>query len=618
MKKTYILSLLFLFVSILSTKAALPPAEKAVPFAHLSEVNKEWFKQECKLSNHQVSFANDKQRIRFHLLSVIDVLKQRSTKDLSTDQRANRNHLLNELTHYALAMDFPINSYHNERQPYFIDEFDNYCAVGYLIKVSGYESVAREIQQSQNYSYIAEINHPLLPTWAAKFGFELSELALIQPTYAPNNSYDAIGQGTDNNVTSMFRNQDQVYFVGDFTEVDGDPCNHVGVYNSNGSVECVLNGLEGTLNTITFWNNKLWVGGLISHNGINYPLASFENNQWQYHQIGLLTNAEAADIRFYHASGCYVSIRNGSDYELWMLTPSGTWQHRATTNGPIHTSAFHVSKYVFAGDFSTVTILYGAGNNQVLNTNNMFSIEQVGGQWQAEAWTAYSGNVPSSINVIEAVGNVLYIGGSDNDQNPLLLVSYLNDTFQTLVQSPDFANEYYSIRDIEFTNSSTLMIAGDLGMSLMEFPSMTFGQHLYSYDVLSGYISPMAIFNQPVNSIVNFDGQLIIGGEFTENMGTALNHLAKSSVPTSIAEDVNEAYLSFYPNPASSNLQIDFNEHQMGELCITDLSGRVLLSENITGKNKLTLDVSHLSSQVVFVSIVENNKTVKTERLIIQ
>ena len=75
---------------------------------------------------------------------------------------------------------------------------------------------------------------------------------------------------------------------------------------------------------------------------------------------------------------------------------------------------------------------------------------------------------------------------------------------------------------------------------------------------------------------------------------------------------------SLYPNPVADVLQVDFNEPQNGELRVTDISGRVLLSESMMGKNRITLNVSHLASQVAFVSVVDNGKTVKTERLVIQ
>jgi len=618
MKKIYILTILAIgLLMVGQVQASLLPSTYTSGFQHLSEVNKQWFVHDGDKPMDNMRFENDKQRIRYHLLSVIEILKNKEKGNLSPEQFAKRNALLDELTVYALEMNFPINSYHSARQPYFIDEFDNYCAVGYMIKVSGNEKVAREIQKTQNYAYLSEIKHNALPKWASEHGFDLNELAWIQPTYAPENNYQSIGEGTDEEVKAMTTYQGDVYFIGDFSEVDGEPCNGIGKY-SNGTAECVLNGLEGTLNSVTVWAGVVWVSGAIMHNGVSYPLASYENGQWQYHMVDNLTNVVGLEVLFYYGYDFYVAIQNGNESELWMRTSNNTWIHKATVNGTVNASAYHNNKGIFAGDFNQVIIHYGAGNTQTLATNNMVSVENIGGVWQAEAWTAYTGNLPSVINVVKSVGEVLYIGGDGNSESSVVLTRYLNDSFQTLVERPDLANENYSLRDLAITDNATLVMAGDLGMSLINYPLMTYGQHLYEYDIASGYMSPIALFNQPANCVAHLYGEIIIGGEFTDNVGSPMNHLAKSSSPTGIERLENEMTFSLYPNPVADVLQVDFNEPQNGELRVTDISGRVLLSESMMGKNRITLNVSHLASQVAFVSVVDNGKTVKTERLVIQ
>jgi len=487
-----------------------------------------------------------------------------------------------------------------------------------------YEKVAREIQAQQNYSYLADINHKSIPSWARQHGFDLQELAWIQPTYSPANNYESIGQGTDENVIAMTHYQNKVYFIGDFSEVDGEPCDGVGVY-SNGSAECVLNGLEGTLNSVTAWAGKIWVSGAIEHNGSQYTLASFDGTSWQYQNVGSVTGAIGLNVLPVYGSLFYTAIKNGESYEIWLTDGStwlhkatSTWLHKATLNGPVNSSALMDDKAFFGGDFDQVTIHYGGGNTQIFETNNLISVENVGGQWQTEAWTAYTGTVPSVINVLKSEGQVLYIGGADNDANPIVLSRFQNDGFQTMLQSPEFANEYYSLRDISVMPDNSLWLAGDLGASLSNFPSLTFGQHLYKYYPTSGQLEPLALFNSPVNCIANTYSEVVLGGEFVSNVGEPMNHLAKSMTPTGIDQLENEITFSMYPNPVTDILQIDFKESQHGELRVTDLSGRILHAENIMGKNKTTLDLTHLSSQVVFVSIFEQGKSIKTERLVIQ
>jgi hypothetical protein len=55
--------------------------------------------------------------------------------------------------------------------------------VGYLMKESGAEDVARDINRTQNYSFLADIHHKKLMAWVARSGLTFDELALIQPGY---------------------------------------------------------------------------------------------------------------------------------------------------------------------------------------------------------------------------------------------------------------------------------------------------------------------------------------------------------------------------------------------------------------------------------------------------
>src|SRR5690554_6527766 len=72
-------------------------------------------------------------RIKTHLEYVISRLKMENTNHLSPKQAENRRHLLSLLADYANEKQFPKNNHFNNRQPVFIDEDGNFCAVGYLI-----------------------------------------------------------------------------------------------------------------------------------------------------------------------------------------------------------------------------------------------------------------------------------------------------------------------------------------------------------------------------------------------------------------------------------------------------------------------------------------------------
>lgn len=155
------------------------------------------YEQLCQLNqfwkNHQqvidpqlhYAFANHEQLIKFHLSQVEKHLRQHPPANLTAEQRDNRLHCLDILRDYWQAGVFPKNTHHNITIPYFIDDYNTACAVGHLIRETGFEEVACKISEEMNYAYIAAMPYPEIPRWATQMGFEVAELQWIQPSYSP-------------------------------------------------------------------------------------------------------------------------------------------------------------------------------------------------------------------------------------------------------------------------------------------------------------------------------------------------------------------------------------------------------------------------------------------------
>ncbi len=152
----------------------------------LTVVNAEWIKQDTALANSKaLVFANDDALIQAHLQTVEQYLRTKNTAKLTPQQVAARAASLDELQRYWQKKCFPRNTYHTARTPYFIDKYGTACAVGQLIIASGNMTIAEKIRAENNYAYIVDLAkiYPELPEWATKNGFELAELAWIQPIY---------------------------------------------------------------------------------------------------------------------------------------------------------------------------------------------------------------------------------------------------------------------------------------------------------------------------------------------------------------------------------------------------------------------------------------------------
>lgn len=179
MKKT----LLLLFICFANLLYAQSPKSL---YEQLVSVNEQWKNQpdvDPSLKSTPAKAMTEQQLVQFHLQQTELMLRKRDVSKLSAAQRKQRAQNLNTLNGYLKNGIFPINDLHQNRQPYFIDKYNTYCAVGYLMKMSGADAMAREIHDKQNFSYLFDINHPQLMDWASKSGLTLGELALIQPGY---------------------------------------------------------------------------------------------------------------------------------------------------------------------------------------------------------------------------------------------------------------------------------------------------------------------------------------------------------------------------------------------------------------------------------------------------
>lgn len=84
---------------------------------------------------------------------------------------------------------------------------------------------------------------------------------------------------------------------------------------------------------------------------------------------------------------------------------------------------------------------------------------------------------------------------------------------------------------------------------------------------------------------------------------------------TSSVNDLEEELFSFYPNPATSEIQVTTNKG-VDELIITDLSGKQMMIQRNLSSNE-TIDVSGFGSGLYILECHSGNQ-ISTEKLIIQ
>jgi len=90
--------------------------------------------------------------------------------------------------------------------------------------------------------------------------------------------------------------------------------------------------------------------------------------------------------------------------------------------------------------------------------------------------------------------------------------------------------------------------------------------------------------------------------------------LVQPTVIAGLLESDRNAVMSFYPNPANNQLNLNFGTQVENTLVsIVDLQGRSVFTKSIANKQLETLDISNLSSGIYFVKVVANGKAMNSK-----
>jgi hypothetical protein len=242
-------------------------------YQKLSEVNKCWTEQKDIPALPDYKNKSERDWISLHLSLVEQVLRKRDPQQLNSQQKARRNQCLGILHRYWQEGNFPVNDRYAYRTPIFIDDLDNFCAVGFLLKETGYESISRKISAQTNLAYVHQMDYPELSEWAAQYGFSTDELAWIQPGYPPNTSCRKVGEGVDGVVQELYVDEaeEKMYVGGSFIQADKSvTANNIAYVTEASGVytwHSMGSGVRGKVNAITRFDDKIFAAGSFDEAG---------------------------------------------------------------------------------------------------------------------------------------------------------------------------------------------------------------------------------------------------------------------------------------------------------------------------------------------------------------
>lgn len=583
----------------------------------LCEVNKCWAEQKdiSTLAYPDNRNYSEHAWVAIHLQLVEQTLRGRNTDHLTATQRANRLKALGHLNEYWHSGGFPINDIFAHRQPIFIDKYNNFCAVGYLVKATGHESVSRKVAANTNYAYVREMDYPELSQWAKEYGFTIDELAWIQPAYAPQCYGLPIGGGTDGEVIELYVDNtgQNLYVGGTFKNVDNTiTANSIAYITESAGMYTWHNlgkGVNGKVNAIEEYKGRLYVAGSFTMAGDSAVnnVAYWDGSTW--HNAGCLYG-EVKDLKVYngelYACGSFdvCAALTDINFAKWDSTYN-IWTQLPGLSGVVNVMEVIDTVLYLGGDFNF-------GNDSV----NIMQYTTSSG------YKKFSNSIDNEVRDIKKYKDTVfavcrYVNSDTN------LIQRLNGNTWVNQQKLFFLSlEHLSINTLCVDND-TLMIGGDLVYA----PGVgTYASHCYNITPDPSAIAGKAnwfLVDSAINKMVVYKGEQIAGGKFkySYNGVTPVNRITRRSQydPTSvISVSSNNMSVKVYPNPVTNGTIMIENEFDATQLVLTDVSGRIVRTIELKNVSKQQVHIGDIAKGIYFAEVSNDSGVHAVQRLVVQ
>lgn len=236
---------------------------------------------------------------------------------------------------------------------------------------------------------------------------------------------------------------------------------------------------------------------------------------------------------------------------------------------------------------------------------------------------------PDSLNVFEVE---LINPNNSTDENPE------NNRKQTNFKKVDSysVSLFYEFKTNNVPQDNDYKIVNSLGEIVLQRSNMI-ANTLYRDELMLSpgcytlYVNDISndgltFWNEPGNGSGNtrmmrkVNNVLIPLKSFTSDFGAGFQYDFIVAQPVGTTESVNSMLLSISPNPASDEVNIQYDAPELGsvELSIKNLDGKIIYSDHVqhpNGKHAFNWNVNHISSGTYFVQITQNHKTL-TRRFI--
>lgn len=627
----------FLYYFLLSLVGfASGAAQSATLYTQLRSINRCWGEQKdisaLRLDRILHSTYSDQQLIQLHLQLVETTLRNRSTNGLSPAQKIARFNNLNSLHTYWQTNTYPFNNKTVKRNPVFIDDYNTFCAVGYLMKTSGHESLARTIAATQNLFYLRDIRVEGLNEWVKASGLTPDELAWIQPGYVVHKLARPLGKGVNGPVYAMAGDSitRKLYVGGSFTLADSTVISnniveiHYDEYDIyNNTFKTMGDGLNGPVYALLGDGDEVYAGGKFYQSG-TIPVNNIAKwNGLQWNGLGQLNGTVYALCKYndtLYAGGEFAFLYNCQTFLNIAYWDGTIWKPVCNSiNGTVKALTVHENKLIVGGTFTAVKL----GVDSIL-TNHLFA-------FNGQTISSLGHGVSANVRALESIDGDLFAGGDiqmdSTDTSYFGIDRYNAQNGWTINYIKDILRNYSSII-INVNSMSNHYVGGKLGAG---------GMGAYRGSTHTGYfqdnrLNAFATINHEgeVFSILSLGRKVFLGGQFSSviqrmdlfgDFPTPASNLAiwdpQYNAVNNISARTN--HISIYPNPSNGGTTIGSNL-SISVLRVYDMSGKLIWENRLekgTTKFEVRRDIFPAGG-LYHIAIETTNGIVQNQKLLVE
>jgi len=378
--------------------------------------------------------------------------------------------------------------------------------------------------------------------------------------------------------TTALQNDGKIIIGGGFMSYNGTTKNYIARLNSDGTLDATFNsgtGTKGTVRTLALQSDgKIIIGG-----GFSFYNEIARNNIARLNADGTLDTA-------------FNSGMGANDF---------IWTTVLQNDG----------KIIIGGDFSSYN---GIGRNKIACLNADGSLDATFNPGTGINGTVKTTALQSDGKIIIGGGFTSYNGTTRNGIARLNSDGTLDATFNPGTGASGAPYIMTTVSTIVLQSDGKIIIGGTFrsynGTTRKGIARLnTVGTLDTTFDIGTGVNTDVS------TAILQSDGKIIIGGNFTAYNGTGRNRIARilNSITNGVSFLQSKA-ISIYPNPVSNELHIEIEgNNEQVKVEILNSIGQVVFNGNIV--EKTTVQTSNFASGFYLIKL-GNDKAFELKKII--